>query len=208
MAAMLHQLLPLNVIVIAIVASQFTIASSAEVEKKKSSVSVVASELDRHEISIRSLDRSYRESTASLNEAYQADREALRKTITKKLKKQQELLTEQGKLDEAVAVRDRITQLSSTRILPPLSLGVTSDLSAHGIVGTWRWNNGVDVRNFSDGKTNGNCKWKLVDGSKNEYLFNWSKIPPDRVRLSENGRVLEGTKANDLTFRVWAVRID
>ncbi|TWU40850.1 hypothetical protein [Novipirellula artificiosorum] len=205
---MRHQLFPLNVIFIAIVASPFTSGNSAEVEKKESSESIVATELDRHEISIRTLDRSYRESIASLNEAYQADRESLRKAITKKLTKQQKLLTEQGKLDEAVAVRERITQLSSKRILPPLSFGVTSDLSTHGIVGTWRWNNGVDVRNLSDGKTNGNCTWKLVDGSKNEYLFNWSKIPADRVRLSGNGRVLEGTKANDLTFRVWAVRID
>ncbi|MEO9591086.1 hypothetical protein [Rhodopirellula bahusiensis] len=205
---MRYQRLSLHVIVVAIVASQLAVVSSAEVEKKDSPKLVVPTELDRHEIRIRSLDRSYRESITRLNEAYQVDRESLRKSLTKKLTKQQDVLTEQGELDEAVGVRDRITELKSRRISPPLSLGVTPDLSPHGIVGTWRWNNGVDVRNLPDGKTNGNCTWKLVDGSKNEYLFNWTKIPADRVRLSENGRVLEGTKANDLTFRVWAVRID
>lgn len=205
---MRYQRHSLHVIVVAIVASQLAVVSSAEVEKKDSPKLVVPTELDRHEIRIRSLDRSYRESIIRLNEAYQVDRESLRKSLTKKLTKQQDVLTEQGELDEAVGVRDRITELKSRRISPPMSLGVTPDLSPHGIVGTWRWNNGVDVRNLPDGKTNGNCTWKLVDGSKNEYLFNWTKIPADRVRLSENGRVLEGTKANDLTFRVWAVRID
>lgn len=205
---MRHLLLRLSVVVFAIAASQFTNGNSAELEKTVSSASVVSTELDRHELRIRSLDRSYREAIASLNESYRDDRESLRNVTTKKLTKQQELLTEQGQLDEAVAVRDRIKQLTSMRILPPVSPDLTSDLVPHGIVGTWRWNNGVDVRNLPDGKTNGNCTWKLIDGSKGEYLFSWTKIPADRVRLSGNGRVLEGTKANDLTFRVWAVRID
>lgn len=205
---MRHQLLLLNGIVIAIVASQFAAANATEVDTKESSESAVLSEIDRHEIRVRSLDRSYRESIARLKEAYRVDRESLRETVTKKLAKQQDLLTKQSKLDEAVSVRDRITQLNSSQISYPEPVAATSGLSPHGVVGTWRWNNGVDVRNLPDGKTSGNCTWKLVKGSKNEYLFNWTKIPADRVRLSRNGRVLEGTKANDLTFRVWAVRID
>jgi len=170
--------------------------------KEQLSDSLVATELDQHATNVRSLDRRFLEAISRLEKSYVEERQALRKTLSQKLTKEKKALTKNGELDQAVVVRDHIERLEATQIVPPNQSG------PRGILGTWRWNNGVDIRNLVNGKTNGNGTWRLVDPGAQTYEFQWKRIPADRVTLSSNGRVLEGTKANDPTFRVWAVRID
>jgi hypothetical protein len=169
---------------------------------KLSSDSRIHTDLDQHATDVRTLDRKFLEAISRLEQSYVEERQALRKALSQKVAKEKKALTKKGELDQAVALRDYIEQLDATPIAPPKPSG------PRGILGTWRWNNGVDIRNLADGQTNGNGTWRLIDSDKEEYEFQWKQIPADRVTLSKNGRVLEGTKTNDLTFRVWAVRID
>jgi len=170
--------------------------------KEESTNSRIDAELDQHVTNVRSLDRKFLEAISRLEQSYIEERQTLRKTLSKKLAKEKKALTKKGELDQAVVVRDHIERLEATQIAPPNQSG------PQGILGTWRWNNGVDIGNLVNGRTNGNGTWRLVDPGQHIYEFHWKQIPPDRVTLSKNGRVLEGTKANDPTFRVWAVRID
>ncbi len=170
--------------------------------REKSSETDVANELDQHATNVRSLDRKFLEEISRLEKSYIEERQSLRKTLAERLTKEQKALTKKGELDQAVEIRDHLERLEATEVVPP------NQSDAQGILGTWRWNNGVDIRNLDNGKMNGDGTWRLVDAGKQIYEFQWKRIPADRVTLSPNGRVLEGTKANDPTFRVWAVRID
>jgi hypothetical protein len=180
--------------------------------KLKSSEARMAAELDQHGTDVRSLDRRFQEDLARLQDAYRAEREELRQAFSESLAKEQKALTKKGKLDQAIVVRDQIEKIEATEIVPPRpqTTGPNAHVAstANGIQGTWRWNNGVDIRNLEHGRTNGNGTWRLIDPREHVYEFQWKRLSPDRVKLSPNGRVLEGTKANDPTFRVWAVRID
>ena len=116
-------------------------------------------------------------------------------------------------MDLAIQIRQTADELSAKEIaLPKLDRQTGPDgkmvIEKNPLLGTWRWNNGVDIKNLPGGKTSGRGTWRLLDRERQLYMFDWPKIPPDRVRLSPNGRVLEGTKATDATFRVWAVRVD
>ncbi|MCC9654911.1 hypothetical protein [Rhodopirellula halodulae] len=174
--------------------------------KSESKATQVANDLDQHEASIRALDRQFFEAVAELEQSYVSERKELREQITEKLKKHQKTLTQKGDLDAAVSVRDKAESIRESKFAIPNSN--QSPDAERSILGTWRWNNGVDIKNLGGGKTNGNGTWRLVDAKEQAYEFKWSRIPADRVRLSANGRVLEGTKAHDPSFRVWAVRID
>ena len=167
-----------------------------------SSDSGIHAELEQYATDVRTLDRKLLEAISRLEQSYVEERQTLRKALAQKLAKEKKALTKKGKLDQAVAVRDHIERLEATPIVPP------NQSAPREILGTWRWNNGVDIKNLADGKTNGNGTWRLIDSDEEAYEFQWKQIPADRVTLSKNGRVLEGTKANDPTFRVWAVRID
>ncbi len=177
---------------------------SADQRNAKDQISAtrLTAEFDQHTANVRSLDRRFREGLSSLEKSYIEERRSLREALVKSLTKQKKTLTKKGELDQAVAIRDYITRLEATEIVPP------SLSDPRGILGTWRWNNGVDIRNLVDGQTSGNGTWRLVDPGQQTYEFQWKRIPADRVTLSPNGRVLEGTKASDPSFRVWAVRID
>jgi hypothetical protein len=170
--------------------------------KKQSSASSTADQLDQYEIDVRSLDRKFLDEMERLEKSYVGERRTLRKKLSESLNDEMKDLTKKGDLDQAVVVRDHIETLEATQIVPP------SQSSPQGILGTWRWNNGVDITNLEHGLMNGDGTWRLVDAGQQVYEFQWKKIPADRVRLSPNGRVLEGTKANDSKFQVWAVRID
>ena len=185
------------------------------ISKIKSSEARIATELDQHETNVRSLDRRFREEIIRLEESYSAERKLMRTTLAKTLLKEKKALTEKGELDQAIQVRDQIVKIEATEIVPPHppvtktnGSGSITPSSPGGILGTWRWSNGVDIRNLDHGQTNGNGTWQLVDPREQVYEFQWKRISPDRVKLSPNGRVLEGTKTTDLSFRVWAVRID
>jgi hypothetical protein len=161
-----------------------------------------STELDQHAAKVQALDRRFLEGIRSLEKSYIEERIALRDALRKKLTKEKKTLTKKGKLDRAIVIRDQIERLGATDIVPP------NQSDPVGILGTWRWNNGVDIRNLADGKTNGQGTWRLVDPAEQVFEFQWKRIPADRVKLSANGRVLEGTKVTDPSFRVWAVRID
>ena len=161
-----------------------------------------ATELEQYAANVRVLDRQFSEGISSLEKSYIEERKSLRDALVKRLTKQKKMLTKKGKLDQAVVIRDQLERLEATEIVPP------NQSERQGILGIWRWNNGVDIRNLADGKTNGQGTWRVVDPDQQVYEFQWKRIPADRVKLSTNGRVLEGTKAKDPSFRVWAVRID
>jgi len=194
----------ISILVVAFFVVSSTLLSMADDRPSKEQVSETgaATELDQHATNVRSLDRKFLEAIGRLEKSYIEERQALRKTLAQKLTKEKRALTKKGKLDQAVVIRNQIEHLDATEIVPP------GQSDPEGILGTWRWNNGVDIRNLVNGKTNGNGTWRLVDPGAQTYEFQWKRIPADRVTLSSNGRVLEGTKANDPTFRVWAVRID
>ncbi|WP_182868284.1 hypothetical protein [Stieleria mannarensis] len=178
----------------------------------QSSDSQLASELDQHATDIRSIDRRYQDARTRLEESYIEERKALRESLMKRLGKRKKAHMEQGELDSAVTLRDHMERIGATEIVPPNRQSTKQTLSTvagdKAILGTWRWNNGVDIKNLDHGQTNGAGTWRLIDPEKGTYEFRWKRIPPDRVSLSPNGRVLEGTKAHDPSFRVWAVRID
>lgn len=183
--------------------------------KLKSPEARIANELDQHEMNVRSLDRKFREDIARLEESYIAERELMRVTLSKTLLKEKKALTKKGQLDRAIQIRDQIEKIETIEVIPPHRPVTKTNgprsiagSSPRGILGTWRWNNGVDIRNLEHGQTNGSGTWQLVDSREQIYQFRWKRLPPDRVKLSPNGRVLEGTKATDLSFRVWAVRVD
>ena len=192
----------------AVIAAAFTVVlptltfADERPSKEQASDSLVAAELDQHATNVRSLDRKFLEAISRLEKSYVEERQSLRKTLSQKLAKEKKALTKKGELDQAVALRSHIERLEATEIVPP------NQSSPREILGTWRWNNGVDIRNLANGRTNGNGTWRKVDPGQDVYEFQWKQIPADRVTLSANGRVLEGTKANDPTFRVWAVRVD
>ncbi|MBC8351545.1 MAG: hypothetical protein H8E66_06130 [Planctomycetes bacterium] len=202
-------------VVVAFVTPMSSTIGDESITKEKSSEARIATELDQHETNVRSLDRRFQEAIIRLEASYTAERELMHKKLSKTLKNEKKALTEKGELDQAIQIRDQVARIEATEIVPPYPKvtktngpGSTKPSNRGGILGTWRWNNGVDIRNLDDGKTNGNGTWQLVDPRENIYQFRWKRIPADRVKLSPNGRVLEGTKANDLSFRVWAVRID
>ena len=173
----------------------------------------VANEIDKYQAGIRAIDRQFAQSFSELRDAYTKQRKSLRGKVAKKLSAEQKKLTLDGDLDRAVKVRDQVQSIKDAEITMPNFSGKNGDViktsaPANSIEGTWRWNNGADITNYEGGETSGRGTWKLVDAKRQTYQFNWSKIAPDRVRLSSNGRVLEGTKAADPTFKVWAVRID
>ncbi|QDV40400.1 hypothetical protein Enr13x_02060 [Stieleria neptunia] len=178
----------------------------------QSSENLVAAELDQHATDIRSIDRRFLDARDRLEQSYIQERKSLRETLVRRLNKQKKAHTEKGELDIAVAIRDHMERIEATEIVPP-NQPSTKEISSGpagspDILGTWRWNNGVDIKNLVSGQTNGAGTWRLVDPQTRTYEFRWKRIPPDRVTLSPNGRVLEGTKAHDPSFRVWAVRID
>ncbi|WP_430451813.1 hypothetical protein [Rhodopirellula europaea] len=185
------------------------------VSKLKSSDARTAAELDQHGTDVRSLDRKFQEDLARLEEAYLSERERMQQTLVESLAKEQKALTKKGKLDQAIQVREQIEQIEATEIVPPhpatsQSTATNASVSTRtkGIQGTWRWSNGVDIRNLENGRTNGNGSWRLINPREQVYEFQWKRLSPDHVKLSPNGRVLEGTKANNPTVRVWAVRVD
>ncbi len=182
--------------------------------KSQSTASRVATRIDKHETDVRSLDRRFVEAVGELEKDYAKQRRQLREKLINSLRREVESHATNGELDQAVALREQIRSLENAVIIAPRGPAAnagdlpTSPSRESGIIGTWRWNNGVDITNLAGGNTSGNGTWRIVDPRKKEYEFRWSRIPPDRVKLSPNGRVLEGTKSNDPTFRVWAVRID
>ena len=193
---------------------QPNVASRADdkLPEVQSSEHLIASELDQHATDIRSIDRRFVDARGRLEQSYLQERKSLRETLLRRLNKQKKAHTEKGELDIAVAIRDQMKRIEATEIVPPNQQSTkemgSRPAGAPAIKGTWRWNNGVDIENLADGQTNGSGTWRLIDPEKQTYEFRWKRIPPDRVTLSPNGRVLEGTKAHDPSFRVWAVRID
>ncbi|KLU02997.1 hypothetical protein RISK_004967 [Rhodopirellula islandica] len=186
-----------------------------DISKLKSSEARTAAELDQHGTDVRSLDRRFQEDLARLEEAYLSERERMQQTLVESLAKEQKSLTKKGKLDQAIQVREQIEEIAATEIVPPhpatsqsTAHNASSSTLAKGIQGTWRWSNGVDIRNLENGRTNGNGSWRLLNPREQVYEFQWKRLSPDHVKLSPNGRVLEGTKANNPTVRVWAVRVD
>ena len=178
----------------------------------QSSENLIATELDQHATDIRSIDRRFLDASSRLEKSYIQERELLREALMQRLNKQKKANTENGELDIAVTIRDHMERIEATEIVPP-NQELTKDMSSRpagalAILGTWRWNNGVDIKNLVNGQTNGAGTWRLIDPQKRTYEFRWKRIPPDRVTLSSNGRVLEGTKAHYPSFRVWSVRID
>lgn len=173
---------------------------------------LIATELDQHATDVRSIDRRFLDASSRLEESYIQERKSLREAFMRRLNKQKKAHAENGELDIAVTIRDHMERIEATKIVSPdqqLSKEISSrPAGALAILGTWRWNNGVDIKNLVNGQTNGTGTWRLIDPQKRTYEFRWKRIPPDRVTLSPNGRVLEGTKAHDPSFRVWAVRID
>ena len=194
----------ISIPVVAFLIVSSTLSSLADEKRSKEQISEtpIATELDQHATNVRSLDRKFLEALGRLEKSYIEERQALRETLVQRLTKKKKALTKKGELDQAVVIRDHIGRLEAKEVVPP------NQSDPQGILGTWRWNNGVDIRNLVDGQTNGNGTWRRVDPGEHIYEFQWKRIPADRVTLSPNGRVLEGTKANDPSFRVWAVRID
>ncbi|MCS7466190.1 hypothetical protein NZK35_05815 [Stieleria sp. ICT_E10.1] len=193
---------------------QPNVASRADdsLPQVQSSEHLIATELDQHATDIRAVDRRFLDAQDRLEKSYIQERKSLRETLMRRLNKRKKAHTEDGDLDIAVAIRDHIERIEATKIVPPNQKSThaigSQPAGAPAILGTWRWNNGVDIENLVNGQTNGAGTWRLIDPKKQTYEFRWKRIPPDRVTLSPNGRVLEGTKAHDPSFRVWAVRID
>ena len=188
---------------------------TAEKSKQELGISTqtrIANAMDKFQADIRALDRQFADSFAQMRDQYIKQRKSLRSKLTKSLTAQQKKFTQEGELDSAVSLRDQVQQIQSGKIdIPDFSADADENGAYHSsdpILGTWRWNNGADIKNNTGGETNGRGTWKLVDAKQKTYVFTWERIPADRVRMSANGRVLEGTKAHDPTFRVWAVRID
>ncbi len=201
-----------SIVVCCIVVSAIAFADSPKPNQVSSEIRV-ANEIDKYQAGIRAMDRQFAQSFSELRDAYTKQRKSLRGKVTKSLSAQQKKLTQEGALDRAVKVRDQVQSIKNAEITMPNFSGKNGDVikasdRTNSIEGTWRWNNGADITNYEGGETSGRGTWQLVDAKRQTYQFNWSKIAPDRVRLSSNGRVLEGTKAADPTFKVWAVRID
>ncbi|TWT84922.1 hypothetical protein CA13_64030 [Planctomycetes bacterium CA13] len=191
-------------------------AKSGDIPDQPQSLdSRVLTAVDQHATDVRSLDRRFLDSMRSLEEDYSKGRMKLRDELVKLLNRELKAATQKGGLDQAIAVRDQIRRTEALEIIPPASEEnhapgrVTSRSSPlQGILGRWRWNNGVDITNLQGGRTSGNGTWRSVNPQSSTYEFRWKSIPADRVQLSANGRVLEGTKSDDPSFRVWAVRLD
>lgn len=176
----------------------------------------VQAELDRFELAARSLELKRDEQFRQITNEQQLKTKRLRTAVLKRLNRELDRLTKSGNLDAALQLRTTISQFQAgdssehnDTILSPHALNSgLQDSAKPRILGTWRWGNGVDIMNLQDGRTNGEGTWKLLDEANQIYEFQWKNIPADRVQLSANGRVLEGTKAHNPKVRVWAVRVD
>lgn len=180
-------------------------------DQPQSTDSRVLTAVDQHASDIRSLDRRFMDSVQSLEEGYSKQRMELRAEHLESLNRELKAATKKGDLDQAILVRDHILNTKSSEIIPPASnedLATSRSPRPQGILGRWRWSNGVDITNLPGGRTSGNGTWRSVNPQSSTYEFRWKSIPADRVHLSANGRVLEGTKSNTPSIRVWAVRLD
>jgi hypothetical protein len=75
-----------------------------------------------------------------------------------------------------------------------------------GLVGTWRWPNGVPVVVFPDGTFSAGTfrgTWKVADGARGVYTLTWPN-PVDRVALSSDGSRISGS--NQYGFAISGVR--
>lgn len=175
----------------------------------------VMSVVDQHDTDIRSLDRRFLDSLEGLTKGYSKERETLQNQVLVLLNQELQEATQKGDLDQALLVRDHIREIEASEIVPPTSEGTGSSghlahraVPTNDVLGRWRWANGVDITNFPAGRMSGNGTWRLVDSRTKTYEFRWKDIAPDRVQLSADGRLLEGTKSHDPSVRVWAVRIE
>lgn len=181
-------------------------------DQPQSSDARMLASVDQHETDVRSLDRRFIDAKRDLENDYAKQRARLRDQLIESLNQELASATKKGELDQAIAVREQIRSTEASSNAPPTStessVATYGPATSQGITGRWRWSNGVDITNLPGGRTSGEGTWRVIGSHTKTYEFHWKKIPADRVQLSKNGRVLEGTKLHDPSFRVWAVRID
>ena len=156
----------------------------------------------------------------------------IRESYVKKLMNLLKKTTQDGSLDEAIRIRDRMKAVSEMGTAIPNTedelaaakkrirelegavntfeskIKKTDRRSKNALVGTWRWFSGSDVVVSETGKlitSDGNYGTiQPKDDTPGTFVFFWTGTV-DTLTLSKEGNLLEG-KSNDNT-RVWAVKL-
>ena len=146
------------------------------------------------------LDRSYFKKLKTLNSEYQKEREALKSKQIELLESGKSAQMNGGKLDEAVAIRDRIAELDSAALTPPVTfvahdaaLASTnkSMLNETGFAKIWKWDKADRRLVFKKGES-----W--IEGDR----FHWTetKRTPQCIHLHDKNRNNIGRLYGDAFF--------
>jgi hypothetical protein len=183
--------------------------------------------------SLAAVRKDFASSVKKLTEAHNAEVKRLRDKHLQKLEQLMKQTTQAAELDEAIAIRDATKALQETSFeipdadkpaamvaarvvelenqlteLQQLEAERSSRNAKRSVVGTWRWFDGTDYVFKANGQAEGKLigNWKQSENAKNAFSITWSNGATDVVKLSDDGKVLDGRSVTD-AMRVWAVRL-
>lgn len=181
---------------------------------------------------VNDVQEEYKKELSALKMRINARISEIRESYVKKLMNLLKKTTQDGSLDEAIRIRDRMKAVSEMGTAIPNTedelaaakkrirelegavntfeskIKKTDRRSKNALVGTWRWFSGSDVVVSETGKlitSDGNYGTiQPKDDMPGTFVFFWTGTV-DTLTLSKEGNLLEG-KSNDNT-RVWAVKL-